>query len=116
VSVIAYPVPVTPNGDGDDQSTVRAAGCKLLGVKVEMGTLTSMDVAITDEPSGAALLSLTGVAADGVYQPAVAMADSADGTALAGAFAIPVVFGRLQVAIANGDADETGEITLLVER
>lgn len=116
MSVISYPVPVTTDGLGVDQSTVRAAGCKLLGVKVGMGTLTSMDVAITDEPAGTELLSLSGVVADGVYQPAAAMADPTDGTPLAGAFAPPAVFGRMQIAIANGDPDSTGEITLLVER
>lgn len=116
MSFVEYPLPVTPNGDGDDLSTVRAGGCRLVGVKVEMGTLTAMDVAITDEPTGTSLLALTAVAADGVYQPAAQLADPTDGTALTGAYGLPVAFGRIQVAIANGDAGEEGLITLLVER
>lgn len=116
MSVLEYRIPIIPNGDGEASGTVRAAGAKLLGVQVEMGTISSMDVAITDEPSGRSLLALSGQSADAQFQPAQQLADPADGTDLTGAFGVPTVFGRLEVAVTNGDEAAQGEITIVVER
>jgi len=116
VSIQAHRVPIVTDSSGNDLSTVRAGGCRLIGVQVDMGTIAAMDVAITDEPTGTALLTLTDVEASGVYQPAAQMADPSDGSALSGAFSEPSVFGRIQIAIANGGDTLTGEITLLIER
>ena len=116
MSVLTYRLPMVTNGDGDASATVRAAGAKLLGVGVEIGTLEAFDLAITDEPTGTELLSLAAVAADAPYQPAAAMADPTDGTPLAGAFAVPIVFGRIEVAVSNGGDTLQGEITLVIER
>lgn len=116
MSIIARAVPLLTDGSGVASATVRAGGCRLLGVSLELGTLDTPNVAITDEPNGTELLSLAAAAADGVFQPMVAASDPADGTALTGAFAAPAVFGRIEVAVTGGGASKTGEITLLLER
>lgn len=116
MSISTRVVPLVTNASGVASATVRAGGCRLVAVKVEVGTLDTPNIDITDEPSGTVLLSLAAQASDGVYQPMFAASDPADGSALAGAFAEPAVFGRFEIAVTGGGDTLTGEITLLLER
>lgn len=115
MSVQVRSVPLTTDGTGVASATVRAAGCKLLAIEVALGTLSTPDIAITDEPSGRDLLSVAGLAADAHYTCGVQLQDI-DGTDLTGAFGVPVVTGRMEIAVTGGGAAKTGRIVLVLER
>lgn len=116
MSLITYRLPIVTNSSGVASATVRAAGCRLVAVEVTLGSLSTPDIELTDEPSGRSLLAVAGLAADAFYQPAAQMADPADGTDLSGAFGVPTVTGRIEVAITGGGDTTTGEITVVIER
>jgi hypothetical protein len=108
-------VPIVTDGTGVASATVRAGGCKLLAVEIEIGTLTTPDILITDEDSGRELVNKTGLAADAHYTLGVQLQDT-DGTDLTGAFGVPVVTGRMEIAISGAGAAKTGRVVLVMER
>lgn len=86
---------------------------KLEAVQVEIGDLSTPDLAISDEPFGTNLLTVAGIADDAVYYPQVATTDPSDGTT-GDDFTSPGVFGRLAIAITGGGATKSGYIRLLL--
>jgi hypothetical protein len=117
VSILTRTVPLRTNGDGDASATVRAGGCRLLAVDFSLGTMAAADLTITDEPSGRQLLAVPDIEADAFYQPMV-IGQNTDGSDVSslGGHVIPVVLGRIEIAIANGGDTLTGEVTLVLER
>jgi hypothetical protein len=115
MSLLVRSVPITTDGTGVASATVRAGGAKLLAIEVEVGTLSTPDIAITDEPSGRSLLSVAGLAADAHYTLGLQLQGSA-GTNLAGAFGVPIVTGRVEIAVTGGGAAKTGAVKLVFER
>jgi len=113
MSIVIRRVPILTDSSGDDVSTVLIKG-RLAKVTLELGSLTTPDLTITDEPAGTTLLADAGVASDTDYYPSVVMCDDA-GAPVAG-FSEPIVFGRLQVTIAGGGATKAGAVALAIER
>lgn len=108
-------VPITTDGTGVASATVRAGGCKLLAVEVELGTLSTPDILITDEDSGRELVNKAGLATDAHYTLGIQLQDT-DGTDLTGAFGVPIVTGRIEIAVTGGGATKTGRVVLVTER
>jgi hypothetical protein len=103
---------VSTDVDGDFEWTRPMFGV-VLGIALELGTLTTPDIAITDDTYERDLLVLTGATTDAVYQPSMVLTDSdgADTATLAPA----VVMGSLKVVVAGGGSLKTGRIHLLLE-
>jgi len=115
MSLLTKSVPINTVADGSDLVTVRLGACVLRAVRVELGTLSTPDIAITEQPGNTSILSVSGVAADGTYYPSV-LADNASGVDVVGA-AWPVpVLDRIQVAIAGGGDTTSGRLIFLYER
>lgn len=110
-------VPIVTDADGDDRSTVGLAGHgRLAGVFVEHGTLDAgANITITDEPAGRTLLALEDVAANGLFPLAVPACDTA-GEEIEGAFATPLITGRIQIVTDSGGDTLAGQVTLYMER
>lgn len=115
MSIDIQDVPITTLADGSDLSTVRAGGLILRGIRIEVGTLSTPDIAITEEPGAIPILAVAGLAADASYVPLVPGHDE-DGAEIAGsAVAIPV-YGRLEIATSGGGDTKTGLVRLMFER
>jgi hypothetical protein len=115
VSLIRESVPLNVDGAGAVTRTVRASPAVLRAVDLEIGTLNAPDIAITEEPAGTALLTLSGVSADGRYLPVILGQDDA-GADVAGSAVPPVVLSRIQIAVTGADASTGGRIVLILER
>jgi hypothetical protein len=114
-ALVTQSVPLTTDSGGAASRDVRMGSCQLLAVKVEVGDLSTPDITLTDEPSGNELLAVTGVASDTVYTLAAAVQGS-DGDDVSGAYAPPMVLGRIHVAVAGGGNTKTGRLVLVVNR
>lgn len=114
-ALVTQSVPLTTASDGTAARDVRMGSCQLLAVKVELGDLSTPDITLTDEPTGTELLAVTGVAADTLYTLAAAVQGS-DGEDVSGAYAPPMVLGRIHVAVAGGGDTKTGRLVLVVNR
>jgi membrane-associated protease RseP (regulator of RpoE activity) len=89
---------------------------QVLMVRAILGTLASgvVDITITDAASGAAILTITNLAADTDYPVRVTAKDTS-GAAITGSFVPVVVSGLVKVVVAAGGAAATGAIHLWVE-
>jgi hypothetical protein len=81
-------------------------------VAIDLGTLTTPDVTITDGTWGTSILAVTAVAADTIYRPVVAAQDTA-GSAIASTYTEPAILGTLKIVVAGGGANFAGTIRLL---
>lgn len=115
MSLVEQRVPITTDGTGVDLSTVRAGGCIVRAIRLTLGTLTTPDLAITEEPAGTDIWTEAGIAADKSVVPLLVGQDDAGVNIAASAVPVPVI-DRIQVAISGGGANKTGEIVLLLER
>lgn len=127
MSLLVKKVPLITNGDGDATATVRLGPCVLRMVRLKVGTLTTPDVTITAEPVGTTLLDVSAVAADTDYTLAGKVQDSTGADVASGpipdgnggvtvnAWSSVPVLDRLQVVVAGGGANKTGELTFLYE-
>jgi hypothetical protein len=84
------------------------------GIAVELGTLTTPDIVITDDVWGTSLLDVSALAADAVYQPGAAL-QADDGTDIADTYAPAAVMGRIKVVVSGAGSLKTGRIHLLLE-
>jgi len=103
--------------DGSGNCTaysVSVAGLAV-GYHYDRGTLDSSttDITVTEEDTGAALLTLTNVTATARYRPRVATHD-VNGTAT-GALDAPAVVGRIKVVVAQGGASKAGTLYAYVD-
>ncbi len=114
MSFITQSVPIITDGSGVASADVRIGGGRLFAVKVELGTLSTPDIHLTDEPDGVSLLTVAGVAVDTRYNLA-ALAAKADGTASTTYVPVPVL-GRVHVVVSGGGATKTGRLVFLIER
>lgn len=104
-------VNVMTDGAGAFSTDVSYRG-QLIAVKVELGDLSTPDIALSDSTDDRNLLTVAGIAADAVYHLQAATADPADGTA-GDSFVAPAVFGGVTVAVTGGGATKVGKIKLL---
>lgn len=86
----------------------------LKGITIDLGTLETPNIVITDEAAGVTLLTRTALAASAYVQPGAAMLDNA-GVAIEGAYGSPVVHGSLRVAVTGGGDTKTGRVRFLLE-
>jgi len=114
VSLQVKSVPIVTAADGSATVTVRAGGVVIRAIRVELGTLSTPDFTITEQPGNTGILAVAGVAADGTYYPTV-LADNASGVDVVGAgLAIPV-YDRIQIVVAGGGDTKTGRLIFLLE-
>jgi hypothetical protein len=113
--VISIPLRIRTATDGTATVKTSAHPGLLIGVNVIKGTLSTPDITITDEPLGTVLLDVDGLATDAQYR-LVAAAQGDDGANVVGAYAPPVVLGRIQVAVSGAGSKKEGQVTLLVDR
>jgi len=106
-------VAIKTDGAGAAEVEVAFRGA-LRAVRVELGTLSTPDFVIKDQPADVNLLTVAGVASDTTYYPQVATNDPADGTA-GDAFTSPVVFGKIVITVAGGGASKSGYVRLIGE-
>lgn len=115
MSIKHLTIPVTTDAGG--AATVYSAPCDgtLVAVRALIGTLAAgaVDIAITDEASGMALLTITNLAADTDYFPR-GPATSPAGAAITNSFVELPVSGRAKVVVAQGTAAKTGTVHLWV--
>jgi hypothetical protein len=82
-------------------------------VVINVGDLSTPDIAISDGVYEVSVLDLSGVAADARYQPVVAVQDDS-GADIADVYGPPAIFGSLKVVVAGGGANKSGSIDLMV--
>lgn len=114
MSLTTRSVPIVTDGSGNCSRTIRSGGAALRAIDFELGTLSTPDIDITEEPDSTVLLSVDGQAADARWLPLVAGqgTDGSDGDG----FTPPIVMDRIQIEISGGGASRTGKFTLLLER
>jgi hypothetical protein len=114
MSLAKQSVPIVTNSSGVASATVRGA-MVIRCVDLELGTLSTPDISITDEPTGTVMLSVTGVATDKRYIPAILGTDSSGANVAGAALPFPVAT-RLQIDVTGGGDTKTGRLVLLYER
>jgi len=98
----------------------RAFTGTIRAIEIQIGDLSTPDIAITEEDYEDDILVLTGVAASAVHFPSrfLEAADGTNtalvGTAMKGATAFPVL-GTLQVAVTGAGDTKTGKIRILYD-
>ena len=103
-------VTVETDADGEFTYERRMAGV-IHGIAIDIGTLTTPDITITDGVWDTAVLTVAGLAADAIYQP-VAAASTVLGAASATLVPVPI-FGSLKIVVTGGGANFTGTIRFL---
>lgn len=83
-------------------------------ISLDIGTLETPDVTVTDGILSTPVLTLTGATTDAVYQPAIELVD--DTNAGTGTFGQIAVMGTLKVVVSGGGATKHGRLMFLVER
>jgi hypothetical protein len=114
VSLLVRTVPINVAADGTDLTTVRLGPCVLRMIRVELGTLSTPDITITEQPNNKTILGVSALATDKDYLPTILGAGS-NGADVAGAALPAPILGRLQIAIAGAGVSTSGEITLFYE-
>jgi hypothetical protein len=114
MSLLTKSVPITTAADGSDLTTVRLGACILRLIRLELGTLSTPDILITEQPGNKTLLSVAAVAADKDYTPTM-LGQTTGGVDVVGA-ALPMpVLDRIQIAIAGGGSVLTGRLIFFYE-
>lgn len=110
----------TSAGAVTDQHTRPLSGC-VAGFYLEIGTLANTtDITITDDETGAAILTITNAAASGWYPVRIGSVDAAGAAQLfaAGGTAVPAcipIDGTMKIAVAQPGNSKLGAITVYVE-
>lgn len=107
------------DGSGNFSVNLSNLTGRVAAIAVDIGDLSTPDIAVTDLVTGDAILSVAGVAADTRYQPKIIASDPADGSALdtAGdvAFTEPVLIRGAGIAVSGAGAARTGVLYLVLE-
>ncbi len=114
MSLLTKSVPIVTAADGTDLTTVRLGPCRLHMIRFELGTLSTPDIAITEQPGNKTLLSVAAVAASKDYLPTM-LGQTTGGVDVAGAGLPMPVLDRIQIAIAGGGDTLTGRLIFLYE-
>jgi len=101
-------ITVTTSAAGAYAGDARLSG-QVLAVHVDLGSLDTPDITLTDLDSGDSVLTAAGVAASKVYLPRRVVQLGTDGTDLAPIDA-PFVGKTLHVVIAGGGNKKTGTL------
>lgn len=116
MSVKHLVVPILTDGSG--AATVYSAPCDgtLLAIRALLGTMASgaVDIVITDDDSGAALLTITNLAANTDYYPRGGAVNPAN-AAITNSFVGIPVSGRIKAVVSQATASKTGTLHYWVE-
>ena len=102
-------VEIVTDSNGSFATDIPCAG-QILAIALDIGTLSTPDLAITDKVTGASIFSKTAIASTARWQPKVE-ANGVDGAALAAAagppavdnvYAAPIAFRGLHIAVTGG--------------
>lgn len=108
-------VPIVTDPSGADVTMIRAGGVRIHAIRIELGTLETPDITITEDPSTDSILALTGVAASVTKYPTV-LGQTSAGANIAGAAVAFPVYDRIKIVTAGGGDTKTGRVILLLER
>jgi hypothetical protein len=114
MSLAIKSVPIITDGTGAASATVRGV-CVVRCIDFELGTLSTPDIDITDDPVGTVMLSVDGVNADTRYVPTILGTDDAGADVAGAALPFPVM-SRIQIDITGGGASKAGRLVFLYER
>ena len=114
MSLLTRSVPITTAADGTDLTTIRLGPCVIRMIRLELGTLDTPDITITEEDGGKMLLGVAAVAADADYYPTVLGQDNAGADVLGAAVPVPVL-DRIEVATVGGGDTFTGRLIFFYE-
>src|SRR5262245_22977744 len=106
MSLATHRVPIVTASDGTDLSTINLGSVLVHAVRLELGTLTTPDITITEEEIGDTIVAEAAIAADKTWYPSVVDTD-ADSAAVTGSTRPYPVIGRIQVAVAGGGDTKT---------
>jgi hypothetical protein len=114
VSVQVQHLPLNVLADGSLERDVRLGACRLLAVELDKGDLAeNYRLTLTDEPASVSLAEIEN--GDGRYQIEFGVVDIT-GNDIVGAYASPVVTGRVHVVVTGGGDKKTGDLVLIYER
>lgn len=108
-------IALATDGSGDCTAySVDVAGL-VLGFYYDRGNLdnSTTDITVTENDTGAPLLTLTNVTASSRYRPRVATHD-VNGVAT-GALDAPAVVGKIKVVVAQGGASKAGTLHVYID-
>jgi len=106
---------LTTDGSGNASGDLVIAGV-IRKIFVDLGTLETPNVTITDKDTGETILGVTGVAADTKYYPKV-VCQGTDGSDLTGdnnIYALPCAT-TVTITIASGGDTKTGEVEFYLD-
>lgn len=108
-------IALATDGSGDCTAYSSSVAGHVIGFYYDRGTLdnATTDITVTEEFTGAPILTLTNVTASARYRPRVATHD-ANGVAT-GALDAPAVVGRIKVVVAQGGASKTGTLYAYID-
>jgi len=117
MSIRHYVVPILTDGSGAATVYSEPVDGELLMVRAILGTMASgaVDIIITDDASGAAILTITNLAADTDYYPRGAAVSPA-AAAITNSFVKIPVSGKIKAVVAQGTAAKTGTLHYWVEQ
>jgi len=108
-------IALATDGSGDCTAYSSSVAGHVIGFYYDRGTLdnATTDITVTEEFTGAPLLTLTNVTATARYRPRVATHD-VNGVAT-GALDAPAVVGRIKVVVAQGGASKAGTLYAYID-
>jgi len=102
-------IPITTSASGAFVGDVNVTG-EIMAVAVDLGTLSTPDITLTDLLTGDTILAKTGLATDKLYEPRRLVQDASTGADIAVTYDRPVVMGKLHVVIAGAGDTLSGAI------
>ena len=110
-------MPILTDGSGNATVYSEAVDGELLAIRAILGTLASgaVDIVLTDDASGMALLTIANLAADTDYYPRGAAVNPA-AAAITNSFVKIPVSGRIKAVVAQGTGAKTGTLHAWVEQ
>lgn len=112
---------LTTNASGDATGYTEAVTGRVLGIIYTIGTFAAgVDLTITAEATGEAILTLTNANSSANYYPRVGVHDSAGAAALYAAAGtavrepVTVVNDRVKVVVAQGGDTKTGTVAVII--
>lgn len=114
MSLLTHRVPINVAADGTHMDTVRLGPCVLRMIRVELGTLSTPDFTITEQPNNKTILGVSALATDKDYLPTILGSNTA-GADVVGAALPTTILGRIQIATAGAGVSTSGEITFFYE-
>jgi hypothetical protein len=102
-------IALSPNAAGDYAVDQRVSG-QIIAIFVDLGTLSTPDVTVTDLTTGDVILTAAGIAADKVFMPRRLVQGAADGADIVAMYDAPVVLNTAHVVVAGAGNKTSGDL------